>query len=34
MRASTKYILYKDKKALVADLKKIYGTINEDVATN
>lgn len=34
IRASIKYIPHKDKKAFVADLKKIYGAINEDVATN
>jgi len=34
IRASIKYIPYKDKKAFVADLKKIYGAVNEDVATN
>lgn len=30
IRASMKYIPYKDKKAFVADLKKIYGAVNED----
>jgi len=30
IRASMKYIPYKDKKAFVADLKKIYGSVNED----
>ncbi len=34
IRASIKYILYKDKKAFAADLKKIYRAINEDVAAN
>ena len=34
IRASIKYIPHKDKKAFVADLKKIYGAINEYVATN
>ena len=34
IRASIKYIPYKDKKAFVTDLKKIYGAINEEVATN
>lgn len=33
IRASVKYISYKDKKAFVADLKKIYGAVNEDAAT-
>lgn len=32
IRASVKYIPYKDKKAFIADLKKIYGAINEDAA--
>ena len=27
-----KYVPYKDKKAFVADLKAIYGSVNEDVA--
>lgn len=34
IRASIKYIPHKDKKAFVADLKKIYGAVNEEVATN
>ena len=34
IRASIKYIPHKDKKTFVADLKKIYRAINEDVATN
>lgn len=33
IRASVKYISYKDKKAFIADLKKIYGAVNEDAAT-
>lgn len=33
IRASVKYIPYKDKKAFIADLKKIYGAVNEEVAT-
>lgn len=33
IRASVKYIPYKDKKAFIADLKKIYGAVNEDSAT-
>jgi putative transposase len=32
LRASMKYVPYKDKKAFVADLKSIYGSVNEDVA--
>lgn len=32
LRASMKYVPYKDKKAFVADLKAIYGSVNEDVA--
>lgn len=32
LRASMKYVPYKDKKAFVADLKTIYGSVNEDVA--
>jgi len=30
IRASIKYIPYKDKKAFVADLKKVYGAVNEE----
>lgn len=33
IRASVKYISYKDKKVFIADLKKIYGAVNEDAAT-
>lgn len=33
IRASVKYIPYKDKKAFIADLKKIYGAVNEEAAT-
>lgn len=32
LRASMKYVPYKDKKAFVADLKSIYNAVNEDVA--
>jgi Transposase and inactivated derivatives len=32
LRASMKYVPYKDKKAFVADLKSIYGAVNEEVA--
>lgn len=32
LRASMKYVPYKDKKAFVADLKTIYSSINEEVA--
>lgn len=32
LRASMKYIPYKDKKAFVADLKAVYGAVNEDIA--
>lgn len=32
LRASMKYIPYKDRKAFVADLKAVYGAVNEDVA--
>lgn len=32
LRASMKYVPYKDKKAFVADLKAVYGAVNEDVA--
>ncbi|ADL51794.1 IS256 family transposase [Clostridium cellulovorans] len=32
IRSSMKYIPYKDKKAFVADLKYIYGAVNEEVA--
>lgn len=32
IRASMKYIPYKDKKAFVADLKGVYGAVNEEQA--
>jgi len=32
LRASMKYIPYKDKKAFVADLKTVYNAVNEDAA--
>lgn len=32
LRASMKYVTYKDKKAFAADLKAIYNAVNEDVA--
>ena len=32
IRNSTKYVSYKDIKALVADLKKVYGAVDEDSA--
>lgn len=32
LRSSMKYIPYKDKKSFVADLKSVYGAVNEDVA--
>jgi len=32
LRASMKYIPYKDKKAFAADLKSVYNSVNEDVA--
>lgn len=32
LRASMKYVPYKDKKAFVADLKAVYGAVNEEVA--
>lgn len=34
IRASIKYIPHKDKKAFVSDLKKIYGAVNEESATD
>ena len=34
IRSSTKYVSYKDIKAVMADLKKIYQAINEDEARN
>lgn len=34
IRSSTKYVSYKDIKAVMADLKKIYQAINEDEAKN
>lgn len=32
IRASMKYVPYKDKRAFVTDLKAVYGSVNEDVA--
>ena len=32
LRASMKYVPYKDKRAFVSDLKSIYKSVNEDVA--
>jgi putative transposase len=32
IRNSTKYVSYKDIKAIMADLKKIYGAVSEDAA--
>ena len=32
LRASMKYIPYKDRKAFAADLKAVYNSVNEDVA--
>lgn len=32
LRASMKYVPYKDKKAFVADLKSVYGAVNEEMA--
>jgi putative transposase len=32
IRSSMRYIPYKDKKAFVADLKTVYGAVNEDAA--
>lgn len=32
LRASMKYVPYKDKKAFVADLKNVYGAVNEEMA--
>ena len=34
IRSSTKYVNWKDMKAVMADLKNIYGAINEDEAMN
>ena len=34
IRSSTRYVSYKDIKALMADLKKVYQAINEDEALN
>lgn len=34
IRSSTKYVSYKDIKAVMADLKKIYQAVNEDEAMN
>ena len=34
IRSSTRYVSYKDIKALMADLKKVYQAINEDEAMN
>lgn len=33
-RSSTRYVSYKDIKAVMADLKKVYQAINEDEAMN
>ena len=32
IRNSTKYVSYKDIKALMADLKKVYGAVDEETA--
>ena len=32
IRSSTKYVSYKDIKALMADLKKVYGAVDEETA--
>jgi len=32
IRNSTKYVSYKDIKALMADLKRVYGAVNEQAA--
>jgi len=32
LRASTKYVSYKDRKAFMADLKLVYGAVNEEAA--
>lgn len=32
IRNSTKFVQYKDRKAICADLKKIYGAVNLDDA--
>ena len=32
LRASTRYISYKDLKAFVADIKTVYGAVNEEAA--
>ena len=32
IRSSMKYVPYKDKKAFVADLKAVYGSVNEEAA--
>ncbi|MBO5437358.1 MAG: IS256 family transposase [Thermoguttaceae bacterium] len=34
IRSSTKYVNWKDMKEVMADLKKIYGAVNEDEAMN
>ena len=34
IRSSTRYVSYKDLKALMADLKKVYQAINEEEAMN
>lgn len=34
IRSSTKYVSYKDIKAVMADLKKVYQAVNEDEAIN
>ena len=32
LRNSTKYVSYKDLKAVTADLKKVYSAVNEEAA--
>lgn len=34
IRSSTKYVNYKDIRAVMADLKRVYGAVNEDEAAN
>ncbi len=34
IRSSTKYVSYKDIKSVMADLKRVYGAVNEDEAMN
>lgn len=34
IHSSTKYVNYKDTRAVMADLKRVYGAVNEDETAN